>query len=175
MVTPFGASAMWVSAYLAGLAEGKSDTEAREGASRLTGVKGKEFARCRISTLTLKVPVEGGAGVLKHRGADPVLSEHGKWRREHLGALNAAYGRSPYYEHLMPLIEEIYRNSGGIRLEEFNRRLLDVALGWLTPMPDASERERLRGVIEEKRRKTDSALSIFDVLFRLGKEGVFAL
>lgn len=175
MVTPFGASVAWVSAYLDGLASGESDTEAREGASRLAGVKGKEFARCRISTLTLTVPVEGGAGVLKHRGADPVLSEHGKWRREHLGALNAAYGRTPYYEHLMPQIEEIYKNSEGIRLEEFNRRLLDVALGWLTPMPDAAERERLKGVIGEKRRETDCALSIFDVLFRLGKEGVFAL
>lgn len=131
MVTPFGVTAEWVGVYLHSLRDGLGDEEARSAANHRCGVSGKLFARCAIATGVLTVPVEGGGSVLKRRGADPVLSEHGKWRREHLGAWNAAYGRTPYYAHLMPEIEAVYADSEGLRMEDFNSRLLRVALGWL--------------------------------------------
>lgn len=136
---------------------------------------GKETARCLIATGRLTIPVEGGASVLKRKDADPVLSEHGKWRREHLGAWSAAYGRTPFYAHLMPQIEKIYLNSESLTLDHFNRRLLEVACRWLDSRALEASGCTIEAVRKEIRTKVDPQLSIFDAIFRLGKETVFAL
>lgn len=185
MVTPLTVTAGWLRQYAAALGDGMEPHRARIEATRLSGISGKEFAHCRISTGTLTVPVSGGAGVLKRHGADPPLSEHGKWRREHLGAWNAAYGRTPYYIHLMPEIEGVYARSEGMTLEQFNSALLEVALGWLdtsvwvadTEGTDGSltQAQRLGEVRAEARGRIDERLSIFDTIFRLGRYGVFAI
>lgn len=175
MVTPLTVSFGWLRAYVASKGSGADDREARVAASRACGISGKRFARCEISGGTLTVPVSGGSGVLKRRGCEPMLSEHGKWRREHLGAWNAAYGRTPYYAHLMPEIEGVYARSEGMTLEEFNSALLQVALGWLDIEAAKEAGVRLDGVREEARNKVNEELSIFDAIFRLGKYGVFAL
>lgn len=161
MVTPFSLTPAWVGGVLRGA------TDLRHA--------GKEAARCDIATGRLTVPVVGGAAVLKHRDANPVLSEHGKWRREHLGAWNAAYGRTPYFTHLMPQIEEVYADSEGITLDEFSRRLLGVALLWLDPDALTATGHTIETVRREVRAKVDPRLSIFDAIFRLGRETVFAL
>ncbi len=173
MVTPFGPSVAWVGAYLREVIAGKGDDDARKGANLVTGVSGKEFARCRLRGVTLTVPVEGGAHALKSRGALPGVSEHGKWRREHEGALLAAYGKTPYYAHLMPELMAVYADSEGLGLEDFNRRMLDVALGWIDV--EALKAEGMERVRDEVRAKVETGLSIFDLLFRLGREGVWAL
>ncbi len=173
MVTPFGVTAEWVGVYLHSLRDGLGDEEARGGATRRCGVSGKQFARCPIATGVLTLPAEGGGSALKRHGADPVLSEHGKWRREHLGAWNAAYGRTPFYAHLMPEIEAVYADSEGLRMEEFNSRLLRVALGWLDM--DAVGAGVPTGVREETRGLINEGLSIFDALFRLGKGAVLGM
>lgn len=136
---------------------------------------GKEAARCRIAGGRLTIPVEGGASVLKRKDADPVLSEHGKWRREHLGTWSAAYGRTPFYTHLMPQIEEVYLNSESLTLGQFNRRLLEVACQWLDRRVLEASGCTIEAVRKEIRAKVDPQLSIFDAIFRLGKETVFAL
>lgn len=161
MVTPFSLTPAWVGGAL-------------RGAPDLRHV-GKEAARCDIATGRLTVPVVGGAAVLKCRDANPLLSEHGKWRREHLGAWNAAYGRTPYFTHLMPQIEEVYADSEGITLDEFSRRLLGVALRWLDPEALTATGDTIEAVRREIRAKVDPRLSIFDAIFRLGRETVFAL
>lgn len=185
MVTPFGVTPRWLEAYLNALAEGCEDADARIAADDLNGVKGKEFARCRIKTagnvktgdeiLCLTVPVEGGSSVLKRRGVDPRLSDHGKWRREHLGALNAAYGSTPYFEHLMPEIEKVYADSQGISLEEFNSRMLGVILGWIDRSVLISDDATLREAGKEVRKHIDADLSALDMLFRLGKTASLGL
>ncbi len=175
MVTPLTATPAWVRAYMEAVAAGTPDAEAAATATRLFGPKGKEFAHCRIRTRTLTVPVAGGGAALKRRGADPVISEHGKWRREHLGAWLAAYGRTPYYEHLMPAIARVYECPEGTRLEDFNSAMLRVALDWLDPAALAPLAPRLEAVRADAQAKTDASLSIFDVIFRLGREAVFAL
>ena len=113
---------------------------------------------------------------MKKKTANPVLSEHGKWRREHIGAINAAYGRTPFYAHLIAEIDAVYAGSEGITLEDFNSRLTDVVFGWfdqgaLTSTGD----ERIEKVRKEISAKLNEDLSIFDALFRLGREAVFAL
>lgn len=172
-MTPFGVTAQWLGAYFR--------TESKEAATRSCRISGKQFARAlieshsptsRIHTI-LTIPVEGGASVLKNRGTNPILSEHGKWRREHLGAWHAAYGRTPFFEHLMPEIERVYRDSTGITLEEFNSGLLNVALGWIDKSVVCSEEFEL--VKEEIVIKIKPELSIFDALFRLGKETAFGI
>lgn len=160
MRTPFAPSAQWI-------------------ATR-SGARGKEFARTRIDGRMLGVPVEGGAQTLKHADANPLLSEHGKWRREHLGAWQAAYGRTPYFIHLMPEIEAVYRESEleALTLEEFNQRLLRVAERWLQWDEEMRLPEGLPGrskpdfeaIAEELRGKIRWDHSIFEALFRFGKE-----
>ena len=160
MVTPFGPSARWL---LTG-----------------EGVTGKEFARMHILSAgretVLSVPVEGGANALKRRDASPAISGHGKWRREHLGALETAYSRTPYYPHLIPEIEAVYALPDGTLLEEFNRRLLEVALRWCDC--GVSPEEMPRHVLaygRETATKINLNLSIFDALFRFGKDTGIAL
>lgn len=160
MKTPFAPSARWV--------------------VERSGVRGKDFARTRIEGGMLGVPVEGGAQVLKRYGAEPMLSEHGKWRREHLGAWQAAYGRTPYFIHLMPEIEAVYRESEleALTLEEFNERLLRVAERWLqwdetleaAAMPAEASKPDFKAVAEAMREKIRWDHSIFEALFRFGKE-----
>lgn len=176
MVTPLTVTPAWLRVYLEQRNKnGLSETEARAAACSATELKGKDFARCVLSRTVLSVPVEGGASVLKRRGANPILSEHGKWRREHLGAWNAIYGRTPYYAHLMPEIEAVYAGSEGKSLEKFNSELLDVALGWLDFRAANEAGNRLDGVKAEARARIEENLSVFDLLFRLGKQAVFAI
>lgn len=40
---------------------------------------------------------------LEHIG----LSEHGRWRHVHWGALYSAYGRTPFFEHLAPQLQPV--------------------------------------------------------------------
>lgn len=174
MVTPFGMTPVWYACYAEALSAGRTRGAAAEIASRTCGTQGKGFARCRLHTGILGIPVEGGSGVLKRMGADPVISGHGKWRREHLGAWNAAYGRTPFYVELMPEIEAIYSEPEGMRLEEFNQRLLSIAERWLRPEEMMESRaERFMRKREEVTSRIRSELSIFDAIFRLGKESLY--
>lgn len=182
LVTPFAPSAAWTRRYLLELYGGADDISARRAASRGEGVCGKGFSRCILpggnGEETLSIPLAGGASSLKRRGANPILSEHGKWRREHLGAWNAAYGRTPFFPFLMPEIKEVYENSEGISLEDFNRRMLDVALRIIL----AEDLRGARGRNPElglRARELETIInmrdSIFGALFRFGKEAALAI
>lgn len=140
-----------------------------------TGGRGEGVGSLSAFHRTADGARRGGASVLKRRGADPVLSEHGKWRREHLGAWNAAYGRTPFFPYLMPQIEEVYRRSEGMTLGEFTAALLDVAVSWIEPEVLRADGEMIQAVRTETDVKVDRSLSIFDAIFRLGKESAFAL
>lgn len=175
MVTPLTATVGWLREYSRGLDAGLGDAESRRAACRATGIKGKSYARCDIRGYRLTVPVEGGSSVLKRGDADPLLSNHGKWRREHLGAWNAAYGRTPYFIHLYPEIEEVYETSSGMKLEAFNSRLLEVASGWLDFDSLRSGDSKIIKISDEIKSLADDGLSVFDLLFRIGPDAIFAL
>lgn len=167
VVTPFAASILW---WRRSLSEG-----------RPFAVTGKELARTVLrGDRLLSVPVAGGAPVLKHAGVNPFLSEHGKWRREHIGAWNAIYGRTPYFEHIFPGMEAIYRESEQRRmtLGEFNAcfcRYVSRFLGLDCIQSEECAGLLPEGVIREAREKVTPSFSIFDALFRFGKETLFAL
>lgn len=148
------------------------ETRFAETALRRTLIKGDTL---------LSVPVEGGKRALTLE--DPRLSDHGRWREVHLGAWNAAYGKTPYFPHLFPQMEAVYRNEALLSLCEFNSALLEVALRWLEPGLLLPELERMKSLcpirFEEVEKdfetKVNYNYSIFDALFRLGKDTVFAL
>lgn len=53
------------------------------------------------------------------------------WVRTHLRAIQTAYGKSPYYEHYMPIIERVLSTSFG-SLFDLNFEILTLCLRWLT-------------------------------------------
>lgn len=152
-----------------------------------TNLSGKEMARIPLKGgRVLSIPVEGGGAQLKHRSANPfaiTLSNHGKWRQEHLATFAALYGKTPFFPHLYPRIEEVYRNSEGISLGEFRERLNGIATDFLEydsirDSLDCMQRlhpGRFEMIQQEIAEKVDPSLSIFDAIFRLGKTAVFAI
>lgn len=135
-IIPFAASSEWYAAWWEALRKGVPLTAAIAEASASIATKGKDFARTCISgntgSLFLSIPIVGGAATLKKaKGiSNAVLSDHGNWRHTHLGALEAVYGRAPFYQHLMPMLHDVYTSQ--IRLlSDFNAAIHEVLCGFL--------------------------------------------
>lgn len=157
------------------------DAGAAMHANSALGVAGKDFARCLIAgnrePMLLSVPVAGGAHSLARKGAPESvrLSDHGNWRHTHLGAIEAAYGRMPYYQHVAPLLHAI--------LSDTPQTLRELSLslhGAITEFLDIPETiPEAEGIIAERGRELAESvfpeLSIADMLMRLGKESLVAL
>lgn len=174
---PYAAAAGWYAARLARAC-------GRVGAQ--FAVAPRDLARCRIvgpgGEELLSVPVEGGARTLRRMPASPVrLSEHGAWRRRHRGALTAAYGRTPYFDHLAPRLEAVYS-----RPWEYLHELcgaIDATVCRTLRWPEASAEIAAMlspgKPVPQRWRETSEAirpdLSILDALFHLGPEAILGL
>jgi len=77
----------------------------------------------------LTVPVLGQRGKKVAAGSIRV-SAHGKWQREHLGAIRAAYGKSAGYPHLEEALEGLYGDSGITLMADFSRRSISILSAW---------------------------------------------
>lgn len=152
-------------------------------------IRGKEQARTMIGNgIMLSVPVVGGGAKLKREcKSDLLISDHGRWQDVHLGAMKALYGKTPYFQHLFPEIEKIYRERSNGSLEDFNLAIHHLVLHWLgideknrmwieeiKELPD-QKKELIHRLAEENRKDIDMNNSILALLFRLGRESVFAL
>lgn len=171
---PFAASAAEYSRFVAGYS---------------FSPEGKDLARTRIlsasgSEVLLSVPVTGGSHALKSRSrADVMISQHGRWQDVHLGAWRAAYGRTPFFSHLFPEMEMIYAEKSHGVLAAFNEAMHRLALKWLGLPASAdavrkaleSNPERFKSVIGEYRCNLTPEISVFDLIFRYGKEAIFPL
>lgn len=130
--------------------------------------------------VSLTVPVAGGARLLRglKPGAQepPRVSLHGDWPRAHLGALEAVYGRAPFFQHFFPPLaaliadppETLFALNAAIDAEirrAVGFRLLSGAV--VTPAV-AAEARRLRAL-------ADPQVSMLDPLFRFGPEAIFLL
>lgn len=150
-------------------------------------VCGKEWARCMVQgDQFLSVPVQGGASCLKGRHVDVgslLISDHGKWRQEHLGTWNAIYGKTPFFDHLFPKIKHIYACYSNGTLGEFNSKLFELAMKFLdlkNLAPDITEMQNSRPELIQQLRveyetKVNLNYSIFDALFRLGRNTIWVL
>lgn len=184
-IPPYAASLRWYARWFGARLKGLDDNEAIGVANRQCGVHGKDYTRAAIgkasSPMMLSVAVEGGSAVLKRTGAErrATVSLHGRWPHTHLGALEASYGRAPYYQHVMPGIQEILGSvETSDSLSDLNRRIH----GWLSGFIDTGlsydpvgvgRSVALRGA--EIYAGLDAELSVIDALMRYGPETTLAL
>lgn len=148
---------------------------------------GKELARTIIAgNRYLSIPVEGGSSRLKGKSADLSavnISNHGRWRQEHLGAWNAAYGKTPFFPYIFPMMEDAYTYHSHGLLVEFNKSMFDIFLKFtdfenVKPSIEILKKThplRFEQLHREYETKVNLNYSIFDTLFRLGKNSVWIL
>lgn len=181
VIPPYAPSFAWYVEWGRGVAAGLSDSEAILRANKALHIGGKDFARCltagNTGSMTLSVPVAGGSHALRRHGAEltATLSGHGNWRHVHAGAMDAVYGRTPFFQHLMPAL--------GAVLEEEQRSLADLnlaihhVLAEFLSLP-ATYGELPESVAERARElsaEIDRSKSLADALMRLGRDTVLAL
>lgn len=134
--------------------------------------------------LILTVPVKGGIRTIKRCPAQQWLAADEKpWRHTHLGALAAAYGRTPYYSHYMPAIEAAIADRSMVELNEISLAIHNVALRALDiegarrmlASCGADRRAMFMRRADEISASCRPGLSMFDAIFRFGPEAIFSL
>lgn len=161
--------------------------------------------RCSIATANgvqdLSVPVckNEKATAMK----DIRLSEHGNWRKNHIAAINTAYGNSPYWDFLKPDFTDLYARQFTF-LVDFNTALLELVCDIIEISPHICISETYIETDDNRaytdlrksttaRHATDSKafkpydqvfgqkfgfipnLSCIDLLLNMGKESIFYL
>lgn len=159
-----------------------------QGKVKPGSMKTRDFTRTLIESNTpesmvLTVPVVGGASAVKRLGfAQLEISDHGNWTRIHLGAIDAAYGREPYFQHLFPEIEDIIAGFPQ-HLAELNVLLLGKMLDFIGYADNLEEIRKLRtanpgrcaSITGRLESKIDPRHSFLEPLFRLGPDSIFLL
>ncbi|MCH5227038.1 MAG: WbqC family protein [Muribaculaceae bacterium] len=134
---PLMPSARWFSRFLHSGSQGFSLIEAFEVANE-TVESPREFGRYSLVTsggpiVTLPIAVKGGGRQLRDFGSISrlQLSEHGNWRKTHLGAIEANMGRAPFYRNLEPALSRVYRDTSLSSLRDFNLAIFRTLLSFL--------------------------------------------
>ncbi|MDE6342830.1 MAG: WbqC family protein [Muribaculaceae bacterium] len=169
--SPYLASTIWMRSRGKGMSlQGRDYTRTLVGSNRAEGQ-------------VLTVPVEGGSSAVKRGPVSSLrVSGHGDWPRIHLGALEAAYGKEPYFAHLFPEIAEViadYPES----LTELNGRLLGVMLSFAGYADEIEHLRSLRlrhplrvaGIAGRLEAGCDISHSYLEPLFRFGRDAIFLL
>ena len=151
-------------------------------------------------SLTIPVVHDGGRTAMR----DVRISEHGNWRRQHWNAMVSAYRKSPFFDYYADDFAHFYEEKEGFLLD-FNIRLHDICselLGLQHTLTISNEKslfsldtiEDLRHIAEpEKAAEIGNIknipyyqvfmqrhgfipnLSIIDLLFNMGSEGLITL
>ena len=196
-VPPYAASIEWYAGWFSEIRSLNDDRKAVIAANRLCYASPERYTRkgytrnlttayiggedLITNPITLSVPVAGGASVLKRFGAEnrAAVSLHGRWPHVHLGALEAAYGRSAYYQHIMPGLREILESvSDSYSLAELNTRIHRRLSGFLCTEQGLSLSEKEHAVEArggEIARTLTTSNSIIDALMKYGPETSLAL
>lgn len=149
---PYLASADWYAEHLFG--EGK--TVAALPNRTLVSAPGMGGEGLRLT-----VPVAGGSKALKRglvSGEGLTVSGHGDWPRIHLGALEAAYGREPFWRHIDGEVAHILMQSVGMELRELNARLDGLISRFLRPDVIIREWERMSEAERDRMREYGAIL-----------------
>lgn len=152
--------------------------------------------RCYIDSpsgaLTLTIPVVKTEGKTMMR--DVRISDHGNWRHQHWVALESSYRQSPFFEYYADDFAPFYEKKWEF-LADFNEELMVLCASLLdiqkpisrTMAYEANEAYRANGAYEShwaprpyyqvfaSRHGFLPDLSIVDLLFNLGPEGVLWL
>lgn len=161
--------------------------------------------RCMIMTTNgpqaLTVPIESYDGS-KCTMRDIRISDHGNWRHQHHNALESAYGESPYYEYyideLMPFFERKWKYLYDFNMDICTKicEFIDIrptiiatdeymkadgiddlrdAIRPKHPLPDNDFYAKRYYQVYEQKHGFVGNLSILDLLFNMGPEGIFYL
>lgn len=133
--------------------------------------------------LTLTVPVEGGSGALKRLLPDKIgISQHGRWQRVHLGALEARLGRTPFWRYLEPDVAPLIADASGslVALTSALDTVLSRFLDLENLVPELRETarlnpERLAHLSERFLRNADPALPLLVQGALNGRDAIFTL
>lgn len=141
MVTfpPYLASSLWYSRWLKAYSFTKYKVQSMKEANMVLEDP-RTFARTLISpVITLSIPIVGGGRQLRSFSnvESVILSEHGNWQKNHLGAIETEFGRYPFFSHIVDGLKSIYETKETITLRDFNLRihslLLQILIGDLGP------------------------------------------
>lgn len=159
-----------------------------QGESHSRALKTRDYTRTLIASnspkgMVLTVPVVGGAAAAKRLAPGQLkISDHGDWTRIHLGAIEAAYAREPYFRHLFPELEDIITNHTEL-LSALCVSLSDRMLGFLdysSAFPEVQQMriehpERYWDIAKRLAAKVTPEHSFLEPLFRLGPDTLFLL
>lgn len=176
-IPPYLPSLSWYAVWYAAMRGSRGDESSIACANRLLGIRGKDFARTEIRgvsapSLLLSAAVAGGSHALLRSGneCEALISLHGDWPRIHLGALEASYGRAPFFSHLIQPLRAAFEPVPAT-LAELNRTMHGIVISMIHL---AAEPARCGGVIYERGKELSEAcipeLSALDALMRFGPE-----
>lgn len=190
-VIPYLASAQWYAVWLSFLLKGEPNQVAVSLANAKLALSGKGFNRSFVptpdgSSLLLSVPVVGGASAIKRGPTESlVVSDHGDWPRTHLGAFEAAFGRSPFYRELEPALTSIISSAPGRLLSDLNTDLHRLQCQMLnipaliSPLRNATPAQlsRYNKIAKELSLflKINNSLSLLNLLATQGPDAIFSL
>ncbi len=183
LVIPYAGSVDWYASWLRHRVEGLDDMMSCAAACADMHVDARALRRTVIAghppvgrfsgegSMLLSVAVRKGEGYL--------LSGHGNWPRRHLGALNAVYGRTPYYSYLIDDIRGTLENTPE-SLSELNQAIHDIITSWID-IEAASKLLANRCISpaahlgEQLKTFVNGSFSILDPLSRFGKNTTLIL
>lgn len=151
-------------------------------------MKTRDYTRTLIESnspegMVLTVPVVGGSSAAKRLKPEQLeISSHGDWTRIHLGAIEAAYGREPYFQHYFPDIAGIIEGYPPM-LGEMNGKLLSYMLSCISYKENIKELEEMKTLHSARytdirnrlMNKVNPSHSFIEPLFRLGRDSLFLL
>ncbi len=79
----------------------------------------------------LTVPLEGNSNAMPVMMKDVLVSEHGRWRHLHWGALFSSYGKSPYFDYIADDLQHIIENGTQERLLNLNMELHELIVDFM--------------------------------------------
>lgn len=152
------------------------------------GLKTRDYTRTLIESnapegIVLTVPVVGGSSAVKRLKPEQLeISGHGDWTRIHLGAIEAAYGREPYFQHLFPEIAVLLTDYPQ-QLARLNVLLMEKMLDFIRYAHTVGDinnlretnPERCQAITRRLESKIDPTHSFLEPLFRLGPDAIFLL
>ncbi len=151
-------------------------------------LKTRDYTRTLIESnspegMILTVPVVGGSSAAKRLKPEQLeISGHGDWTRIHIGAIEAAYGKEPYFQHLFPEIADIIEHYPK-HLATLNVLLMDKMMDFIGYRDSIEEIKKLREAnparCHDIARRLESKIhplhSFLEPLFRLGPDSIFLL
>ena len=188
IIPPYLASSEWYANWLQSLIA-TSDPGASIKEANCKAVSPREFGRTKIretngKELMLSVAVEGGGRQLRRleNVEKLLLSDHGDWKRVHLSAIEAAYGKYPFYLHVSDILSDIFNDTPpGSGLGKLNLRIHEEFANLLLGNFDKNdikllkEKEiiKLRG--KEIGEGITPGISILEPLMKYGPEALIGI